>query len=261
MREIIDIERYPFDQPESLKWGALVANCKAELAAKGLFNLPGFLRTEATKPAVKELIPALASSSFLHAREHNIYFRKSIDGLPSDHPALRQFRTVNHTICADQMDATKVVRLYEWPPFATFLAAVMEKERLYTMEDPLARVNVMAYGDGESLNWHFDRSEFTTTLLLQAPDAGGNFEYAKDLRTDSDPNYEGVARLLEGAVPTVHMPLEAGTLNVFRGKNTAHRVTPVEGNNQRIIAVFSYYERPSVVFSKEERLAFYGRVS
>ncbi|WP_292180397.1 hypothetical protein [Mesorhizobium sp.] len=36
---------------------------------------------------------------------------------------------------------------------------------------------------------------------------------------------------------------------VFRGKNTAHRVATVEGERERMIAVFSYYEKPSVMFS------------
>ena len=54
---------------------------------------------------------------------------------------------------------------------------------------------------------------------------------------------------------------EAGTLNVFRGKNTAHRVTPVVGPIDRIIAVFSYYETPGVRFSDEERIGFYGRAA
>jgi hypothetical protein len=54
--------------------------------------------------------------------------------------------------------------------------------------------------------------------------------------------------------------LNAGTLNVFRGKNTAHRVTPVEGEHKRIIAVFSYYEKAGVQFSEEEQIGFYGRV-
>lgn len=49
----------------------------------------------------------------------------------------------------------------------------MCKPRLYLMDDPLARANVMSYHHGEALDWHFGRSEFTTTLLLQAPDAGG----------------------------------------------------------------------------------------
>ena len=55
------------------------------------------------------------------------------------------------------------------------------------------------------------------------------------------------------------LPLAAGTLTVFKGKDTAHRVTPVEGPRPRIVAVFSYYERPDVQFGKEERLGFYGR--
>jgi hypothetical protein len=154
-----------------------------------------------------------------------------------------------------------MVKLYEWKPFAEFLAAVMDKPILYTMADPLARVNVMGYGNGQALNWHFDRSEFTTTLLLQAPDLGGEFEYVKDLRSDDNPNYQGVADLLNGQIAPIQMPVTAGTLNVFKGKNTAHRVTPVGGNQDRIIAVFSYFEAPDVQFSETDRIGFYGRAS
>ena len=53
--------------------------------------------------------------------------------------------------------------------------------------------------------------------------------------------------------------LAPGTLNVFRGKNTAHRVTAVEGRVPRIVAVLSYYETPGVSFTEAERLGFYGR--
>ena len=49
--------------------------------------------------------------------------------------------------------------------------------------------------------------------------------------------------------------------NVFRGKNTAHRVSPVKGSRERIIAVFSYYERPGVIFSREEQIGFYVRAA
>ncbi len=138
----------------------------------------------------------------------------------------------------------------------------MDKDALYPMRDALARVNVMAYRDGEALNWHFDRSEFTTTLLLQAPDEGGDFVYRTDLRNDSDPNYDGVARLLRGEDPEVKsLKLSAGTLNVFRGKNTAHKVSTVRGSRERIIAVFSYFDRPGVVFSREDQIGFYGRTA
>ena len=114
--------------------------------------------------------------------------------------------------------------------------------------------------DGEALNWHFDRSEFTTTLLLQAPDRGGEFQYRSDLRTDSNPNHDGVARLLRGQDDQVRsVALAPGSLNVFRGKNTAHRVSPVQGPNPRTIAVLSYYETEGVEFTERDRMRFYGR--
>ncbi len=260
MRDILDLDRYPLDRPDSAGTRALVARCQAGLAADGMFNLDGFLKPGALTRAVAEVKPVLDSASFTHRRSHNIYFRKDLPGLAPDHPALRLCETVNHTICADQIAGTVLMRLYQWPPFAAFLAAVMDKPELYTMADPLARVNVMAYRDGEALNWHFDRSEFTTTLLLQAPESGGGFEYRTGLRSEGDPNYDGVARLLEGRDPAVEtLYLAPGTLNVFRGKNTAHRVTPIAGSRERIIAVFSFYERPGVLFSDEERIGFYGR--
>jgi len=262
MDHLIDLVRYPLDWPESPGWSGLVARARDDLARSGMFNLEGFLKPEAVARAVAELKPVLAADAFTHVRRHNIYFRRDIPGLAPDHPALAEVETVNHTICADQMAGALVMRLYEWPELARFLAAAMEMPTLHTMDDPLARVNAMAYRDGEMLNWHFDRSEFTTTLLLQAPEAGGAFEYRTDLRSDGDPNYAGVARLLRGDDPEMErLALAPGTLNVFRGKNTAHRVTAVRGPGERIIAVFSFFDRPGVRFSSEEQRGFYGRAA
>lgn len=261
--DLLDLDRYPLDRLDSAGGQALVDRCRRELARNGMFNLAGLVKPEVLARAVSELEPVLATKAFTHARKHNIYFRKDIPGLPADHPALREVVTSNRTICADQMpDGAVVLSIYRWAPLAAFLAQAMAKPRLYTMDDPLACVNVMSYGAGEALNWHFDRSEFTTTLLLQASERGGAFEYRTDLRTDADPNYDGVAKLLAGKDPLARIePLTAGTLNVFRGKNTAHRVTTVEGTRPRIIAVFSYYERPGVLFTEEERRGFYGRAA
>ena len=261
MRDVIDLDQYPLDQSGSAAWTDLVEKCQASLAKDGLFNLPGFVRSDALNSVVNEIKLVLNRDAFTHARRHNIYFEKEIEGLPDDHPALTQFETSNRTICADQMGQATLIRLYEWRPFAQFLAAVMDKPDLFVMEDPLARVNVMGYSEGQALNWHFDRSEFTTTLLLQAPARGGAFDYDQDLRSDTDPNYDGVADLLSGRRSPTRITLDPGTLNVFKGKNTAHRVTPVEGDQDRVIAVFSFYERPGVTFSDGERIGFYGRAS
>lgn len=262
MRDILDLDRYPLHQPGSAAWKNLVDHCRIDLASNGMFNLEGLVREEAMQRAITEVKPVMESRSFVHKRLHNVYFRKEIPELGPDHPALRQVQTVSHTVCADQIPDSVPVWIYEWPQFAVFLAACLEKESLFTMRDPLARVNVIAYRDGEALNWHFDRSQFTTTILFQAPEQGGEFQYRSDLRSESDPNFDGVARLLRGDDTEVKtLALKPGTLNVFFGKNTLHRVTPTIGTRERLIAVFSYYERPGVTFSEEERLGFYGRAA
>ena len=259
MRNLINLDLYPLDKPDSDGFQDLVDTCRTALAKDGLFNLPGFVHQAALEQAVGELNPLFENHAYVHARRHNIYFRKHVEDVDAKHPALREFETTNRTVCADQMGRAIVIQLYEWRPFADFLARVMGKDQLFTMADPLARVNAMSYSDGEALNWHFDRSQFTTTLLLQAPEHGGEFEYDQDLRTDSDPNYDGVADLIDGRRTSRKLKLEPGTLNVFKGKNTAHRVTPTKGSKHRMIAVFSYFERQGVTFSDEERIGFYGR--
>lgn len=260
MNLILDLERYPIDRPDSPAAQALLARCRADLDSEGLFNLDNLVRPHIIARCAAEAQPRLNSESFHHKRRHNVYFRREVDGLAPDHPALQLVESGNHTLCADQVAGSIVDRIYRWQPLVNFLAAAMGLPRLHLMEDPLASINVISYRAGEALNWHFDRSHFTTTLLMQSPEIGGEFQYCRDLRSDSNPNYDGVARLLRGESSDIRtLPVTPGTLNVFKGKNTLHRVSPPSGNRDRIIAVLSYYDRPGVVFSSEERLGFYGR--
>ena len=262
IENIIDLQRYPLDRLESEEGKNLVQRCQQALDKHGLFNLDGFLLSSAIEQALENSADQLANHSFTHERYHNIYFLPEVADLAKDHPVLKQFKTVNHTVCSDQIRDNVLIELYEWAPFAAFLAAVMEKPMLYQMDDEISRLNVMGYSEGEALNWHFDRSEFTTTLLLQAPVQGGEFQYRTGLRTDADANYDGIGEFLAGdRREIINLPLAAGTLNVFRGKNTLHRVSPVIGNRQRVITVFSFYENPGVEFSDEEKMGFYGRTN
>jgi hypothetical protein len=260
MNHLIDLYTYPIHRPDSEAYATLVADCRERLAADGMFDLPGFLLPDVTLAAAQAVGPAMATEAFRHARKHNIYFRDSIDDLPPDHPALKPVETVNHTLCADQLQGNPVIQLYEWQPFANFLAATMGKAALYRMADAMARVNVQASRAGEALNWHFDRSEFTTTILLQAPLVGGELEYRTNLRSADAPNYDGVAALLRGEDPLVRqVRLLPGALNVFRGVNTLHRVVPVQGHRERIVAIFSFFDKPGVTMTAAEQTGFYGR--
>ncbi len=255
----IDLARYPLHRPVSAEYQRLVERCRSELAAEGTCSLPSFVAPADAAAVAAALEPRFATEAFRHARRHNIWFDPEAP-VPADHPALTEVETSSHTLCADQLAGTLIDAVYRWPPLAAFLAAVVGVQRLHVMADPLAALNAMAYRDGQALNWHFDRSEFTTTLLLQRPQGGGRFEYRRGLRDDHGDDLDGIARLVQGDDPQVQvLDVEPGTLNVFRGKHTAHRVTPAAGDRPRIIAVLSFYERPDVTMSAGERLGFYGR--
>ena len=238
MNDLLDLDRYPLHALDEDAGRSLVEACRDSLERDGMFTLRGLLRPAALEQMLPQILKRLEGESFTHARRHNIYFDDELHGLAADHPALARVETINHTLCGDQI-GEGLMRVYRSRELIDFLAQVMRKQSLYVMDDPLACANVLAYRAGEGLNWHFDRSEFTTTLLLQAPEQGGEFQYRQGLRSDDDPNYDGVARLLRGEDPAVQtLQLGAGDLNVFRGKNTAHRVSAPRGARARVVAVF-----------------------
>ena len=201
MEGIVDLDRYPLDRPGGPEWQALVAGCARTSRRKACSTFPGSCSRGAGRDACgagsRSSTPrpssTPASTTSTSARRCR--------GLRPTTPPSPVSETVSRTLCADQMAGSPLVTLHRDPRFAEFLAAAMGKAVLYPMGDPLAAVNAMAYGPGEALNWHFDRSEFTTTILLQAPEAGGLFEYRRDLEERGRPQLRG-----RGAAPAGRGP-------------------------------------------------------
>ena len=95
-------------------------------------------------------------------------------------------------------------------------------------------------------------------LTLSAADFDTAFPY---LRTPTDENYAGVQTVLDGARQGVHtLRLEPGDLQIFKGRYSLHRVTPLAGARARYVAIFSYVEQPGMVGSPERARQLYGRV-
>ncbi len=256
----MDLEAYPLSDFEDGRTKDLVADMRRAWRAHGSFSLDGFLRPEALAACVGEVGPLMARESFHHNQEHNIYFTKEDPPVEAGHGARRRHSTSNHTLTGDQLESSVIHRVYEWDPLLHFLEAALEKPRLHRMADPLARLNVMGYGEGDQIGWHFDRVEFTVTLLLQSAPAGGVFEYRRNLRAAEDPNYDGVARLLAGKDRAVQpLLVRPGTLNVFAGFRSPHRVTPIAGPRMRLVAILGYMEKSGITFSSRDRIQFYGR--
>jgi hypothetical protein len=68
--------------------------------------------------------------------------------------------------------------------------------------------------------------------------------------------------VLRGEYPlTRKVPLKPGALNVFRGVHTLHRVVPVQGPVERLVAIFSFFDRPGVRMTAQEQSGFYGRAA
>lgn len=257
---LVNLEQYPIHDLDSAEAQELIARSRAQLQATGKCSLPNFLKPEAAGMLVAELGPAL-SDAHVQNQQHNVYFKEDDANLPADHPARRQLTTHEKVVAYDRIPEPAGIRaIYNWKPLRNFIARVVGRNTLYLHEDTMAPLNIMILENGGQLGWHYDRADFVTTLLLQAPEAGGKFEYISHLRTDENENYAGLGQMLDGThADVISLSGKPGTLTIFQGYYSPHRVTPVKGSIPRINSILSYTIEPGVIFSGEARLRFYGR--
>jgi hypothetical protein len=151
--------------------------------------------------------------------------------------------------------------LYEWNGLTDFLAEVLERRPLYRMADPLGALNVTLMDEGHIQGWHYDSTDFVVSLAVQASEGGGEFECARMIRNATDENYPAVQQVLagDGAELVEVYPMTPGTLMVFMGRNSLHRVAPVRGHDPRIVALFAYDTTPTANSSDLLKLVRYGR--
>ena len=254
---IIDLECHPLADMDFRR------QSRQALDETGVLTLSGFLR-----PQVLEQLIAEAArhehAAFFAQSTHNVYLTPSDANLSDDHVFNRQVISTKGCICDDQVEPDSPLRaLYDASAFQAFLCAVLGEAALYPYADPLSSINIHYAPAGKELGWHFDNSEFAITLLLQKPEAGGRYEYIKDLRDASrgEMNFAGVEAALDGRTEPIALDIQPGTLVLFRGRNALHRVTPTIGSVTRYLVVLAYNGEPGVALSESARKTFYGRVS
>ena len=160
----------------------------------------------------------------------------------------------------DRIGADALLRsLYLWDPLREFIRMVLGKQTLHHFTDPLGACSVNVFIEGGEHGWHFDESEFTVTLMLQAPEQGGAFEYVPLIRGSANEK-QIVQNILNGERDGVHeLEFSAGTLLIFGGRQTIHRVTRVSGPQPRLVPVLCYSEQPEMKNSESVRQLFWGR--
>lgn len=258
--DVIDLEKYPIDDLGSARGRELVATCRAELAATGACNLAGFV-TPAAIATMVTLAKRLAVNAWTSGRPHTVYFEPVDSAVPAEHPTAHLVRSVKHGIAYDYIPQDAPLRrLYASDDLMHFIAAVLQKPVLYRSADPLDALQITLMGEGDELGWHFDRSEFSITVMYQMPEAGGEFRYYPNLRAEGDPNYPGVQDALQGTRDgEMLLPSAPGALAFFHGRNALHRVTPVVGATPRINSVLTYGERSDMRLNELTSRLFYGR--
>ncbi len=260
--DVVDLDMYPIDDLDGDGGLALVAQCQAQLAAEAACTLPGFIRPEAVAEMVR-LAGELDSRAWTSDQTHTVYFEPVDEQAPADHPRARTVRSAKHGIAYDYIPAgAPLRRLYESDDLSRFIALVLDKPVLYRSADPLDALQITTFRPGDELGWHFDRSEFSVTVMYQPAGSGGDFVYAPGLRSDDDPNYDGVQRMLAGEDAGLKvLPSAPGALALFHGHNALHRVTPIKGGRPRINSVLTYGEVPDMRLNDLTSQLFYGRTS
>jgi alkylated DNA repair dioxygenase AlkB len=260
--DVVDLERYPIHELDAETGRRLVTGCREQLQDTGVCHLPGFIRPDAVAAMVR-LAGELDDKAWQSDQTHTVYFEPVDDSVPAEDPRARTVRSAKHGIAYDLIPAQAPLRrLYESEDLTRFIAEVLGKPVLYRSADPLDALQITTFRPGDELGWHFDRSEFSVTVMYQPAEKGGDFLYVPGLRSDADPNYDGVRRVLDGDHCAVKvLPGAPGTLAFFHGHDALHWVTPIEGSTPRINTVLTYGEVPDMRLNELTSLLFYGRTS
>ena len=247
--DVVDLERYPISELELPAAEALVRTGRDRLAATGVFTLPGFIRPAALA-AMQDEAERLCTGSFRRVDSRN--------GFPSGMG--ESTRLSLGCVGYDQVSPeSDMRRLFLWDGLTRFVSDVLERRPFFRSADPIASCMVTELAPGDELGWHFDPNDGAVTLMLRSAGTGGAFEYVPNVRDRVDlpmlidETLAGECRLLQ------ELEVQPGTLTLFNGLQSLHRVAPVTAPPSRLMLIFSYDAAPDQRFGEDVRLRFFGR--
>jgi len=235
---------------------ALAEHALRQMRTEGVCVLPHFLTSHAVGAMVKEC-DHLAPLAHRSTPRRNPYLtRASHNDASTSATVLYDSLEV---LAYDQFpESSPLRRLYESDDLLQFVRRCLGLEVLYRYADPFGALNVSIMRDGDVLDWHFDMTDFVVSIALQEADSGGEFEHSPDIREDGEP---AIASLLAGDRTRVRVePMMPGTLMLFNGRRSMHRVSPICGSTPRYVALLAYDTKPGTDSTDELKLSRYGRL-
>jgi hypothetical protein len=255
---LIANDRYPITDPGGAQARRVIGTARAELAERGAAELVGFISGEGLGVLVAE---ADRLEPLAHWSEGVgwAYLEPPDPALPVGHPRRWQGRHRLGAVAYDLFPDHSALRgLYEWDPLRDFIAAVLDRGPIYPYGDPFGALNLSVMGEGDELQWHFDQTDFVVSLALRPAVAGGDFEFVPRVRSDD----RRVAEVLEGRRHAIEaLSLTPGTLLLFEGRNSLHRVSRVSGTVSRLVGLLGYDTTPGRVGTAGLHRERYGRTA
>ena len=257
----IDTERYPLDEPEGSGFAAVIDVGRAQLAEHGYAELTGFLRPEAVERFVAEA-EGLRSRAHPSGGIGTAYLELPDEvAFAEDHPRRTWMPYRVSAVPYDLFPTDSLLRrLYEADALRSLIEAIVGRGPVMRYADPFGALNLAVMQAGDELQWHFDQTDFVVSLAIQAASVGGDFEVVPKIRSAADEHYDEVAEVLAGASPdVVTLAMTPGTLLVFEGRHSLHRVSPIEGARPRHVGLLGYDTTPGAMGSDLLREIRYGR--
>jgi hypothetical protein len=244
-----------------LDW-SFVDAARTQIRETGACEIPSFVRAHALTTFIDDA-RRLAPHAHLSGGLGTVYLGFPDESFPADHPRQWLGNYGVGAVAYDLFPADSPIRqLYEWDELLRFVAAILDLDVIHPYADPLGALNLAVMADGDELQWHFDQTDFVVSLALQDADEGGDFEVAPMIRSAGDERYDEVARVLAGdRAEVVTLPMTPGTLLVFAGRHSLHRVSPIHGATPRLVGLFGYDTEPGTMTSELLKEVRYGRVA
>ena len=233
VESLVDTDRWPLDDD------ALVSRLNATFVDENIVVMPGFIKSSALPSLIAEC-DALATIAYHTDVNANL-----------------------DVVAYDQFPTDSVIRaIYEWDPLMHFVARVLGEKELFRYADPFGALNLAVMRDGHELGWHFDQTDFVVSIALQPSAEGGHFENVPRIRSADNDNADTVAAIRRGDRNDLVRiePMTPGTLMVFNGRYSYHRVSQVRGDVPRHVALLAYDTKPGTDSNDELKLGRYGRL-
>lgn len=278
----MNFEKYPWlNDLTSAEARASMEAARTKFQINGAVTFPDFLATQALADCVNDAT-GRENTAFTTDDTHTAYLKPpDTTRFSANSVYNHQMRTQVASTAFDELPKGSVLNtLYQSPILLELVSSIVQK-KLFLSDDPLGCCSINVFRPGYHHSFHFDESEFSTTLMIQEAEdwSSGLFQYTSPLRGSlEDLVLSSVASALHAydieslgdthlaewqetaALPTLHtLNFRPGTLSIFSGSKSLHRVTRVCGQKSRLVAVLTFASEPGFRNSAAVQKLFWGR--